>query len=136
MTNTTIGPQVERLAAVNELLLKQQKEECLDYKYDKTIKEMKETSWDSDVANGSEFKFISPLFFRSFISFQLQPCNGLIRHATNSAFIKPLTAKINCSAIVFHWYFSLSNALTFMASISMPIGSTLQSIEQINFTAR
>lgn len=54
MTNTTIGPQIDRLAAVNELLLKESKEECLDYKYDRMIQEMQNTSWDSSVANGGE----------------------------------------------------------------------------------
>lgn len=60
MTNTSIGPQVERLAAVNQLLLDQEKEKCLDYKYDKMVKEMKEISWEAEQANGSKFTlFIS-----------------------------------------------------------------------------
>lgn len=53
MINTTIGAQIDRLAAVNKLLLDQSKENCLDYKYDKMIKSMQNTSWESDVANGS-----------------------------------------------------------------------------------
>lgn len=54
MTNTSIGPQIDRLAAVNDLLLKQEGEKCLDYKYDKMIREMQNTSWTSDMASGSE----------------------------------------------------------------------------------
>lgn len=52
MVNDTLGPQIDRLAAVNELLLNQSKEKCLDYKYDKMVQQMQNTSWDSDVAEG------------------------------------------------------------------------------------
>lgn len=52
MCNQTIGPPVTRLAAVNSLLLKESKQKCLDYKYDKMVQEMKNTSWDSESANG------------------------------------------------------------------------------------
>lgn len=54
MVNTTIGPQIDRLAAVNELLLNDSKQTCLDYKYDKMVKLMQNTSWDSDEANGGK----------------------------------------------------------------------------------
>lgn len=53
MVNKTIGTPVDRLAAVNQLLLKESKEECLDYKYDKMANEMKNISWDSSVAEGN-----------------------------------------------------------------------------------
>lgn len=52
MVNTTIGPQINRLAAVNDLILKQEKQDCLDYKYDKMVGKMRNNSWDSDVADG------------------------------------------------------------------------------------
>lgn len=52
MMNETIGPQVARLGAVNTLMLEQSKDKCLDYKYDKMIQEMRNTSWDSKVAEG------------------------------------------------------------------------------------
>lgn len=52
MCNQTIGPPVTRLAAVNSLLLKENKQPCLDYKYDKMVEEMKNVSWDSETANG------------------------------------------------------------------------------------
>lgn len=51
MTNTSIGPQIDRLAAVNSLLLTDKKK-CFDYKYEKLISEMKNTSWDSEEAEG------------------------------------------------------------------------------------
>lgn len=53
MNNQTIGAQIDRLAAVNDLLLKQENQTCLDYKYDKMVAEMKNTSWASDMASGS-----------------------------------------------------------------------------------
>lgn len=52
MCNQTIGAPVTRLAAVNRLLLEENKQECLDYKYDKMLEQMKNTSWDAEVANG------------------------------------------------------------------------------------
>ncbi|XP_068149094.1 putative serine protease F56F10.1 [Drosophila tropicalis] len=53
MLNTTMGPPVTRLAAVNDLLLQQSNASCLDYKYDKMIADMKNISWDSDTAQGT-----------------------------------------------------------------------------------
>lgn len=53
MTNTTIGPQVTRLGAVNSLILASEKEPCLDYKYDKMIIEVRNVSWDSEAASGN-----------------------------------------------------------------------------------
>lgn len=52
MVNTTIGTQVNRLAEVNTVLLNQSKEKCLDYKYDKMVNDMRNTSWSSQVAEG------------------------------------------------------------------------------------
>lgn len=57
MVNTTIGPQIDRLAAVNDLLLNESKQKCLDYKYDNMIKLMQNTSWDSDEASGGKSIF-------------------------------------------------------------------------------
>jgi len=52
MVNTTIGTPVNRFAQVNAMLLNQSKEECLDYKYDKMVDEMKNISWSSKVSEG------------------------------------------------------------------------------------
>ena len=54
MMNTEIGAQIDRLAAVNKMLLKQANQTCLDYKYDKMIKTMQNTSWESDQADGGK----------------------------------------------------------------------------------
>ena len=50
MMNQTIGAPVSRLAAVNKLL---QKDECLDFKYDKMIQDMRNYSWNSKMADGT-----------------------------------------------------------------------------------
>lgn len=52
MINTTIGPPVNRLAEVNKLMMAEQKDKCLDYKYDHMVTEMKNISWDAEVATG------------------------------------------------------------------------------------
>lgn len=51
MTNSSIGPQINRLAAVIKLL-NPNKKNCYNYKYDKLIAEMKTTSWESQEAEG------------------------------------------------------------------------------------
>ncbi|XP_058832266.1 putative serine protease F56F10.1 [Topomyia yanbarensis] len=53
MTNQSIGTPVARLATVNELVMKQDGAKCLDYVYDKTVKQMQNTSWDSEVSSGA-----------------------------------------------------------------------------------
>lgn len=53
MANQSLGAPVSRLAAVNEMVMKQDGVKCLDYVYDKTVKQMQNTSWESDVANGA-----------------------------------------------------------------------------------
>lgn len=52
MMNQTFGAPVARLAEVNRILLVQQGEKCLDYKYDKMIEDMKNTSWTSKASDG------------------------------------------------------------------------------------
>lgn len=54
MVNSTIGPPVNRLAEVNRLLMSEQKDKCLDYKYGKMVSKMQNVSWDSDVASGGQ----------------------------------------------------------------------------------
>ncbi|XP_052862481.1 putative serine protease F56F10.1 [Anopheles cruzii] len=53
MANTTIGAPVSRLAEVNRLLLAQGNQSCLDYVYEKSVRQMQNTSWESDVASGA-----------------------------------------------------------------------------------
>nr|CAH7720380.1 unnamed protein product [Callosobruchus chinensis] len=52
MVNDKLGPEVNRLAAVNDLMMKRYNQTCLDYKYDKMIKDMRNVSWSSEVAEG------------------------------------------------------------------------------------
>ncbi|CAG9854740.1 unnamed protein product [Phyllotreta striolata] len=52
MTNKDLGIEVDRLAAVNNLLLNGSNETCLDYKYDKMISEMRNVSWDAEASEG------------------------------------------------------------------------------------
>lgn len=53
MVNSSIGAQIDRLAAVNELLLRKSEQTCLDYKYDKMVSLMQNTSWDAEQADGA-----------------------------------------------------------------------------------
>jgi len=52
MTDSSLGSYLERYALVNSLLLDTSKEECLDYKYDKFINELRLTDWNSSAAEG------------------------------------------------------------------------------------
>ncbi|VEN40302.1 unnamed protein product [Callosobruchus maculatus] len=49
MVNDTLGPEVNRLAAVNYLMTAHR---CLDCKYDTMISEMRDVSWDSEAPVG------------------------------------------------------------------------------------
>lgn len=56
MLNTSIPTPMDRLGAINSVLLAQEKEPCLDYKYNKTISDIQKTEWsDEAVAGGSEY---------------------------------------------------------------------------------
>lgn len=56
MENSSIVPQIDRLAKVNELILVEGNLDCLDYKYVNIIAAMKERSWFADVAQtGSSY---------------------------------------------------------------------------------
>lgn len=55
MVNQTIGAQVDRLAAVNKLILDEANQTCLDYKYDKLVQSMQNTSWESETASGGTY---------------------------------------------------------------------------------
>lgn len=53
MIDQNKGTPVDRLAEVNRLILNAYDEKCLDYKYDKMIEKLRETSWKSEVAEGA-----------------------------------------------------------------------------------
>lgn len=52
MTDTSNGSPLERYAMVNTLIMKTYDEDCQDFKYDKMIDSMRETSWNSSAAEG------------------------------------------------------------------------------------
>lgn len=52
MVNQSIGTPIDRYAQVNSLLLDAYDQKCLDINYKQMIKNMKEISWNSSVANG------------------------------------------------------------------------------------
>nr|CAI5825945.1 unnamed protein product [Callosobruchus analis] len=54
MVSDKQGPEVKRLAAVNDLMMKRNNQTCLDYKYDKMISAMRNISWDSEVSKTSD----------------------------------------------------------------------------------
>lgn len=56
MTDSSLGSYLERYAVVNSLVLDTSKEECLDYKYDKFINEMRLTDWNSSAAEGGKLR--------------------------------------------------------------------------------
>lgn len=61
MVNQSVGPQIDRLAAVNKLILDEGQQTCLDFKYDKMVKNMHNTSWEADTAAGGtvQWQFIT-----------------------------------------------------------------------------
>ncbi|KAK3914100.1 Putative serine protease, partial [Frankliniella fusca] len=52
MVDRQKGTPVHRLALVNEMLLKASNQTCLDYTYEKMIRQLSNTSWDSVMAEG------------------------------------------------------------------------------------
>lgn len=87
------GVPVDRVAAVSNLLLTQNKEKCLDYKYSKMVDELKNVSWKAEMAEGgrqwtyqtcTEFGFFQTstarpnLFSETFpVDFFVQQCTDI-----------------------------------------------------------
>lgn len=102
---------VSRYAAVNYLMLKKSNETCLDYKYDKMIAEMKNTSWDSEVAGGArqwmfqtctEFGFYQTssqanhVFGQEFsIDFFVDQCKDIYQSEFSKGFIEKAVRRTN-----------------------------------------
>ncbi|XP_055688188.1 putative serine protease F56F10.1 [Lutzomyia longipalpis] len=54
MNNQTQGPALYRLALLNKIILDDEGSPCLDFKYEKMINDLRETSWDAgEVKNGT-----------------------------------------------------------------------------------
>ncbi|XP_013778463.2 putative serine protease K12H4.7 [Limulus polyphemus] len=52
MNNTSKGSPLQRLGKVNSLILETYGEKCLDHRYENTIREMRNLSWNSSAAEG------------------------------------------------------------------------------------
>jgi|688.fasta_scaffold623650_1 hypothetical protein len=61
MTDPKLGSPLARYAAVNNVLLGTTGEKCLDFKYDKFLKDMRSTDWNSSASEGGKnlFQFCS-----------------------------------------------------------------------------
>jgi len=52
MCNDSGGTEVDRYAAVNDLILNTYEQKCQDFKYANMISELSQLSWNSSVAEG------------------------------------------------------------------------------------
>ncbi|KAK4877733.1 hypothetical protein RN001_010239 [Aquatica leii] len=103
MTSKDKASALDRLAAVNSLLLEANNLKCLDYKYDKMVKEMSDTNWSSEVAEGgrqwtyqtcTEFGFFQSSSYRPQVfgnkfpvDFFIQMCMDVFGPKYNEAFL-------------------------------------------------
>lgn len=55
MNNEGIGDELQRYAAVNNMMLKTYSQACLDSSYDDYVSAMKKKTWQSAAAEGGEF---------------------------------------------------------------------------------
>ncbi|XP_055844315.1 putative serine protease K12H4.7 [Episyrphus balteatus] len=109
MVNETLGTPVQRLAEVNRMLLKDSGEKCLDYKYDKMIVEMQNTTWDEDKAmrqwtyqTCNEFGFYQTstqkdsLFTDRFpVDFFIRQCMDIFSEKMDSQYLKAVVGRTN-----------------------------------------
>lgn len=59
LVDETIRLPVERLALVNNMILNATKEKCLDYRYGKMIRELRNITWTSEQAEGGNYVYKS-----------------------------------------------------------------------------
>ncbi|XP_072396390.1 putative serine protease F56F10.1 isoform X1 [Diabrotica undecimpunctata] len=111
LLDESIGPEINRLAAVNNLILDVDGEKCLDYSYNKMIDEMKDVSWDSDAAAGSrqwtyqtctEFGYYQTSSYKPHIfgtrfplSFSIQQCQDIFGSSYNETFLNHAIERTN-----------------------------------------
>lgn len=59
LVNEKIGIPIDRLAYISNMILNVTKEKCLDYRYGKMIRELRNITWASEQAEGGKIlKFI------------------------------------------------------------------------------
>jgi hypothetical protein len=78
MVNESLGTPVKRYSLVNEMILEEYSETCLDYKYDKMITDLGHTDWRCEAAEkggnalidliGRKIGTYSPPLFNSYFS--------------------------------------------------------------------
>jgi pimeloyl-ACP methyl ester carboxylesterase len=111
MVDESIGQEILRLAAVNDLILESNNETCLDYKYDKMISELKSTSLESEASEGgrqwtyqtcSEFGYFQtssykPQIFgnRFDLSYSIQQCEDIFGPSYNKTFLEHAIYRTN-----------------------------------------
>ncbi|RZC42670.1 serine protease K12H4.7 [Asbolus verrucosus] len=111
MVNQTIGPPVNRLGKVNDLLLSTYDEKCLDYQYDKMIDTLRNTSWVSEASEGgrqwtyqtcTEFGFYQTssyepqIFGNQFpINFFIQQCTDIFGQIYDDNFLEAAINRTN-----------------------------------------
>lgn len=52
LENDKIGSPIDRLAYINNMILNASEEKCLDYRYGKMIRELRNVTWASEQAEG------------------------------------------------------------------------------------
>ncbi|KAI4469655.1 protease s28 pro-x carboxypeptidase-related [Holotrichia oblita] len=111
MDNDKLGPPIDRLAAVNTLILDAYNQTCLDYKYDKMIGQYRNISWDSETSEGgrqwtyqtcTEFGFFQSSNYtpQNFgdkfpVDFFIQQCVDIFGPKYNKAFLDASIRRTN-----------------------------------------
>jgi len=52
MSDASRGSEVERYAAVNELIMNVYEQKCLDFKYENMISQLSQTTWNTSASEG------------------------------------------------------------------------------------
>ena len=55
MLDVSRGSEVERYAAVNDLILSVYEQKCQDFKYENMISELSQTTWNSSASEGGMY---------------------------------------------------------------------------------
>lgn len=74
LVDEKIGKPIDRLAYISNMMLNATKEKCLDYRYSKMIRELRNVTWASEQAEGGNtftFKLIAYLIFKLFHYYKL-----------------------------------------------------------------
>ncbi|CAH1366832.1 hypothetical protein MTP99_008111 [Tenebrio molitor] len=111
MVNQTIGPPINRLGQVNQLLLSTYDQKCLDYQYEKMIDTLRNASWDSEASEGgrqwtyqtcTEFGFYQTSSYESHIfgdqfsiNFFIQQCTDIFGSIYDDDFVDAAIDRTN-----------------------------------------